>query len=66
MNSEDKKFKRYLITSALPYANGPIHIGQIAGAYITADIYTRFLRLNNKDVVFVCGLQSADNIWSSS
>ena len=55
MNSEDKKFKRYLITSALPYANGPLHIGQIAGAYITADIYTRFLRLNNKDVVFVCG-----------
>ncbi len=55
MNTEDKKFKRYLITSALPYANGPLHIGQIAGAYITADIYTRFLRLNNKDVVFVCG-----------
>jgi len=55
MNSEDKKFKRYLITSALPYANGPLHIGQIAGAYITADIYARYLRLNEKEVLFVCG-----------
>ncbi|MBL4752165.1 MAG: methionine--tRNA ligase [Flavobacteriales bacterium] len=55
MIDKDKKFKRYLITSALPYANGPLHIGQIAGAYLTADIYTRFLRLQGKDVVFVCG-----------
>lgn len=47
--------KRYLITSALPYANGPKHIGHLAGAYIPADIYARFLRANNKDVVYVCG-----------
>jgi len=52
---EENKYKRYLITSALPYANGPLHIGQIAGAYLTADIYTRYLRMQNKDVVFVCG-----------
>lgn len=47
--------KRYTITAALPYTNGPIHIGHLAGVYIPADIYTRFLRLNNRDVVFVCG-----------
>ena len=47
--------KRYLITSALPYANGPKHIGHLAGAYLPADIYVRYLRANNKDVVFVCG-----------
>jgi methionyl-tRNA synthetase len=48
-------FKRYTITSALPYANGPLHIGHLAGAYIPGDIYVRFLRLNAKDVVYVCG-----------
>jgi len=48
-------FKRYTITSALPYANGPLHIGHLAGAYIPGDIYVRFLRLNEKDVVYVCG-----------
>ena len=53
--AESNNHKRYLITSALPYANGPLHIGQIAGAYITADIYARYLRLKGKDVVFVCG-----------
>ncbi|HHH53292.1 MAG TPA: methionine--tRNA ligase, partial [Bacteroidetes bacterium] len=47
--------KRYLITSALPYANGPLHIGHLSGAYLSADIYVRFLRLMDKDVVFVCG-----------
>ena len=47
--------KRYTITAALPYANGPIHIGHLAGAYIPADIYSRFLRLKGKDIVFVCG-----------
>ncbi|MEZ4907709.1 MAG: methionine--tRNA ligase [Saprospiraceae bacterium] len=47
--------KRYLITSALPYANGPLHIGHLAGAYISADIYVRFLRLMDKDVVYICG-----------
>lgn len=48
-------FKRYTITSALPYANGPLHIGHLAGAYIPADIFVRYLRLNDNDVVFVCG-----------
>lgn len=47
--------KRYLITSALPYANGPLHIGHLTGAYLPADIYVRFLRLTGKDVVWVCG-----------
>ncbi len=47
--------KRYLITSALPYANGQKHIGHLAGAYIPADIYVRYLRALKKDVVFVCG-----------
>ncbi len=47
--------KRYMITSALPYANGPKHIGHLAGAYIPADVYVRYLRLSGKDVVFVCG-----------
>lgn len=50
-----KDFKRYTITSALPYANGPLHIGHLAGAYIPADIFVRFLRMNNKEVAFVCG-----------
>jgi methionyl-tRNA synthetase len=49
------KPKRYTITAALPYANGPLHIGHLAGAYIAADIYARYLRLQGKDVVFVCG-----------
>jgi methionyl-tRNA synthetase len=47
--------KRYLITSALPYANGLKHVGHLAGAYIPADIYSRYLRAQKKDVVFVCG-----------
>lgn len=47
--------KRYTITAALPYANGPLHIGHLAGAYIAADIYARYLRLKGADVVFVCG-----------
>ena len=47
--------KRYLITSALPYANGPKHIGHLAGAYLPADIYVRYLRAQKKDVVYVCG-----------
>lgn len=47
--------KRHLVTSALPYANGPLHIGHIAGAYLPADIYVKFLRMNDEDVVFVCG-----------
>lgn len=47
--------KRYLITSALPYANGPLHIGHLTGAYLSADIYVRFLRLMGKDVLYICG-----------
>lgn len=50
-----KEFKRYTITAALPYANGPLHIGHIAGAYLPADIYVRYLRLRKKEVLFVCG-----------
>ncbi len=50
-----KNFKRYTVTSALPYANGPIHIGHIAGVYLPADIYTRYLRLKGKDVIFIGG-----------
>jgi len=47
--------ERYLITSALPYANGPLHVGHIAGAYLPADIYVRYLRKQKRDVVFICG-----------
>ena len=50
-----KTFKRYLITSALPYANGPVHIGHLAGVYIPSDIYARYQRLRGRDVVWVCG-----------
>ncbi len=50
-----KRFKRFLITSALPYANGPVHIGHLAGVYIPSDIYTRYLRLRGEDVISVCG-----------
>jgi methionyl-tRNA synthetase len=50
-----KKFKRHLITSALPYANGPIHIGHLAGVYIPSDIYTRYMRLKGEDVISICG-----------
>ncbi len=49
------KFKRYMITSALPYANGPVHIGHLAGVYVPADIYARYLRLRGRDVIFVGG-----------
>jgi methionyl-tRNA synthetase len=53
--SQLNKFKRYTITSALPYANGPLHIGHLAGAYLPADIYVRYLRLKKQDVVYICG-----------
>ncbi len=50
-----KEFKRYMVTSALPYANGPVHIGHLAGVYIPSDIYVRYLRLKGEDVKWVCG-----------
>jgi methionyl-tRNA synthetase len=49
------KRKRYLVTSALPYANGPLHLGQIVGAYLPADVFVRYLRARGHDVVYVCG-----------
>lgn len=50
-----KEYKRYMVTSALPYANGPVHIGHLAGVYIPSDIYVRYLRLRGRDVLWVCG-----------
>lgn len=50
-----KNWKRYTITAALPYANGPVHIGHIAGCYLPADIYVRYMRSKGRDVVFICG-----------
>jgi methionyl-tRNA synthetase len=50
-----KDYKRYLVTAALPYANGPVHIGHLAGVYVPSDIYVRYLRLKGIDVKFVCG-----------
>ncbi len=51
----DKNFKRTLVTCALPYANGPVHIGHLAGVYVPADIYVRYLRMRGDDVLFICG-----------
>jgi len=51
----DQQYKRHTITAALPYANGPVHIGHLAGVYIPADIYSRYLRLKGEDMIFVCG-----------
>ena len=48
-------FKRILVTAALPYANGPVHIGHLAGCYLPADIYVRYQRTRKRDVKFVCG-----------
>ncbi len=52
---ENKDIKRYTVTTALPYANGPVHIGHLAGVYVPADIYVRYLRANLRDVVFIGG-----------
>lgn len=49
------QFKRYTITSALPYANGPLHIGHLAGCYIPSDIYVRYLRSKKREVAYICG-----------
>ena len=52
---EKKAFKRTLVTCALPYANGPVHIGHLAGVYVPADIYVRYLRMRGEDVLYICG-----------
>lgn len=54
-SDKDKNYKRFTITSALPYANGPVHIGHLAGVYVPADIYARYLRLSGEDVLFIGG-----------
>ena len=58
-SGNSKKFERYTITSALPYANGPIHIGHLAGVYIPADIYARYLRLKGEDVLFISQIKES-------
>lgn len=55
MNPPDSSAERYTVTAALPYANGPLHIGHLAGCYLPADIYVRFLRRTGADVLFICG-----------
>ena len=52
---KDKKYQRYTVTSALPYANGPVHIGHLAGVYVPADVYVRYLRAQGEDVMFIGG-----------
>ena len=54
----EKNFKRTTVTSALPYANGPVHIGHLAGVYVPADIYVRYLRLKKEDVLFIGGMNT--------
>ncbi|KAB2837418.1 MAG: class I tRNA ligase family protein, partial [Melioribacteraceae bacterium] len=49
------KKEKIIVTSALPYANGPIHLGHLSGAYLPADIYVRYKRLNGPDILYVCG-----------
>ena len=51
----ENQFKRTLVTAALPYANGPVHIGHLAGVYVPADIYVRYLRLKKRPVLFIGG-----------
>ena len=55
MKDTTKSFKRTLVTSALPYANGPVHIGHLAGVYVPADIYVRYMRMRGDDVLFIGG-----------
>ena len=52
---KDQRYKRFTITSALPYTNGPVHIGHLAGVYVPADIYARYLRSNGNEVLFIGG-----------
>src|SRR5210317_2126812 len=55
MTQKEVSFSRTTVTAALPYTNGPIHIGHLAGVYVPADIYCRYLRIRGKEVLFVCG-----------
>ena len=55
MKTESKVYKRYTVTSALPYANGPLHIGHLAGVYVPADIFVRYLRSKGEEVIFIGG-----------
>jgi leucyl-tRNA synthetase len=55
MEQKMKKYQRILVTSALPYANGPIHLGHLAGAYLPADVYVRYQRKKKRDVLYICG-----------
>ena len=61
----EKKFKRTTVTSALPYANGPVHIGHLAGVYVPADIYVRYLRLKKEDVLFIGGSTNTEYLSPS-
>ncbi|MBO7464463.1 MAG: class I tRNA ligase family protein, partial [Bacteroidales bacterium] len=51
----ESEYKRYTVTTALPYANGPVHIGHLAGVYVPADIYVRYLRVMGQEVIFIGG-----------
>ena len=62
----EKKFKRTTVTSALPYANGPVHIGHLAGVYVPADIYVRYLRLKKQDVLIGRGNDADIQIMSQT
>ena len=55
MSADSSGFRRTLVTAALPYANGDLHLGHIAGAYLPPDIYVRWLRLRGREVLFICG-----------
>src|SRR5512139_910395 len=54
-DSEDAVTEKILVTAALPYANGPLHLGHLAGAYIPADVYVRYQKLKGSDVIYICG-----------
>ena len=62
----DNKFNRYCVTTALPYANGPVHIGHLAGVYVPADIYVRYLRMMNEDASTKSGSQPPTTNASST
>ena len=61
----EKNFNRTLVTCALPYANGPVHIGHLAGVYVPADIYVRYLRMRGEDVLYVCGSDEHESLSQS-